>query len=99
MNWVPWVVGLLVLNVGGFMAFDGTKALITGEYVTPKSGAHAGQLGPWSGVVRAAGIEPRSTLMKWIFILYGVAYLAVLGAWLMGAAWGKTALLTLAVAS
>jgi hypothetical protein len=44
-------------------AYDGSRALIVGDYVTPKSGAYAGQLGPWAKLVAAVGIEPRSTVM------------------------------------
>jgi hypothetical protein len=56
---------LIVLAVieGGWMTFDGTRALTVGDYVTPRSGAHAGQLGPWHHVVSAVGVAPRSTLM------------------------------------
>ncbi|MEX2187100.1 MAG: hypothetical protein WD875_09915 [Pirellulales bacterium] len=49
------------------------RALIVGEYVTPQSGPHAGQLGPWSRVVDAVGITPRSTLMKSLLAGYGFA--------------------------
>ncbi|MCL4704453.1 hypothetical protein KJ068_04780 [bacterium] len=41
MRWL--VATLVILNAGG-MTFEGTRALIVGDYVTPKSGAHAGQL-------------------------------------------------------
>src|SRR5687767_11044084 len=56
------VVALAIINAG-WMVFDGTRALSAGEY--------AGQLGPWSRLVKAMGIEPRSTLMKLIFVAYG----------------------------
>jgi len=32
----------------GWMLFDGSRALIVGDYVTAKSGPYAGQLGPWT---------------------------------------------------
>jgi len=62
------------------MTFDGSRALIVGDYLTPKTGRFAGQLGPWSDVVRAVGIAPRSLLMKVIFLLFGVAWLAAAAA-------------------
>ena len=62
----------------GWMVFDGNRALYTGDYVTPASGPHARQLGPWSKVVRAAGIEPRSILMKGIFVGYGTVWLFII---------------------
>ncbi len=65
------VLGLTVLNAG-WMLFDGTRALIAGDYVTPAQGECAGKPGPWSNLVNVIGIEPRSTLMKTIFAGYGL---------------------------
>lgn len=58
------------------MVFDGTRALIVGEYLTPSSGQHAGQLGPWSKLVEALGGDPRSTAMKTAFVGIGAIHLA-----------------------
>ncbi len=69
MGWMVWAVAVLAVVVAGWFLFDGLYALITGDYVTPKSGEHAGQLGPWSSVVSAVGITPRSTAMKLIFVI------------------------------
>ena len=66
------------------MAFDGGRALIVGDYVTPSGGEMAGQLGPWSRLVEAVGIAPRSTLMKSIFLLYGLIYLGLALALVLG---------------
>jgi hypothetical protein len=38
---------ILALIEGLWMGFDGTRALTVGDYVTPRSGARAGELGPW----------------------------------------------------
>jgi len=92
-------VVVLALIVGGWMAFDGTRALTVGDYVTPAAGPHAGQLGPWHHAVEAVGIGPRSTLMKLIFVCFGVAWLCSAIAFARGAAWARTALLTLAVST
>lgn len=81
------------------MAADGIRALIVGDYITPGSGRFAGQLGPWSAVVSAIGIPPRSTLMKGIFAAYGLAWLAVILAYLAGARWAWRAMLLAAVFS
>ena len=73
------------------MAYDGSRALLVWDYVTPQSGRHAGQLGPWSKVVAGVGMQPRSTLMKWIFVVYGVGYLLAMLAFMFelpGAWWG-----------
>jgi hypothetical protein len=79
MRWFRWVLIFLALLGAGWMTFDGTRALIVGDYVTPKTGRYAGQLGPWAGVVSAAGIEPRSTFMKSVFAIYGTAWLVIIG--------------------
>lgn len=65
----------LALAPGLFMTFDGVRALLLGDYVTPTTGPFAGQLGPWSGVVSAVGMEPRSVLMKVTFVIFGVTWL------------------------
>jgi len=96
-HWASWVIMVLVLINAGWMTFDGSRALIVGDYVTPRSGEHAGQLGPWSGLVDAVGIGPRSTLMKSIFVLYGLAYLGTMLAFLLQLPGSQKALLLMAV--
>jgi hypothetical protein len=59
------------------MLLDGTRALVVGDYVTSSSGQYARQLGAWSKLVQAAGIEPRSTVMKSIYAGYGFMALAL----------------------
>ena len=75
MGWLRWLVIALALAEAGWMAFDGIRALVVGDYVTPRSGSYAGQLGPWARLVSAVGIGPRSTLMKAVFAVYGLAWL------------------------
>jgi hypothetical protein len=89
----------LTLLVAGWMTFDGTRALVVGDYVTPGTGSHAGQLGPWQYVVSAIGIAPRSTTMKVIFVIYGLSWLVVAVGFARGALWGWTAMVVAAVAS
>lgn len=88
---MKWIVVALALTVAGWMAFDGTRALVVGDYVTPAEGEYAGQLGPWADLVSKVGIEPRSTLMKSIFAVYGGLWLAIIVAFALrasGAWWG-----------
>lgn len=66
---IPIVI--IALLVGGWLAFDGTRALVRGDYVTSASG----ELGPWSRVVAAVGINPRGSGMKWIHVMLGIAWL------------------------
>ncbi len=46
----------LAVSEAGYMAFDGSRALLVGTYITPQSGPFAGQLGPWSSLVANLGI-------------------------------------------
>ena len=94
-----WAVIVLALLVPGWFAFDGARALAVGDYVTPKSGEHAGQLGPWSKVVSSIGIEPRSTGMKLIFLVLGVCGLAALVCFLLQLSWAWWAMLIMAILS
>ena len=97
MHWSNWVIVTLTVIEAGWMAYDGSRALIVGDYVTPKSGQYAGQLGPWSKVVAAVGIAPRSTLMKVIFAIYGFAWLLIMVLFIMKVPWAKWAMLAAAV--
>lgn len=86
-----WVVLGLAVVEGGWLAFDGGRALVVGDHVTPKSGPHTGQLGPWSLLVSRLGIPPRSTLMKTVHLVLGVAWLLVAAPFVLrveGAWWG-----------
>ena len=78
MHPLGWVVLLLAFVEGGWLAFDGSRALIVGDYITPNSGTFAGQLGPWAGLVSAVGIEPRSTLMMAIHVVIGGTWLVAM---------------------
>ena len=91
------ILALLVILVAGYMLFDGARALIDGDYVRPRSGPHAGQLGPWASLVRATGIDPESKGMKWVFVTYGFAWLVLLGFYFAGAPWGPAALALAAI--
>jgi hypothetical protein len=75
-SWITALIVTLAIVEGGWLAFDGGRALIVGDYVTPRSGEYAGQLGPWTKVVSAIGLEPRSTLVKCIHVVLGIGWLA-----------------------
>ena len=93
LHWTAWVVVALVLLNGGWMAFDAGRALIVGDYVTPQTG----QLGPWSKVVEAVGVAPRSSLMKFTFLIYGVVFLVLAAALALGVRWVWWGLLVVAL--
>lgn len=95
--WARWLVVILAGIGAVFMTVDGTRALIVGDYITPQSGEFAGQLGPWAQVVSVVGIDPRSILMKFIFIVYGVARLIITGAYVRRISWSWAAMLVTAI--
>jgi hypothetical protein len=88
MNTLKWIILALALFQGSWLTFDGSRALITGDYTTPGSGRGAGQLGPWSRVVSALGFEPRSTFIKCLHLFLGIAWLAALIVFIMRPASG-----------
>jgi hypothetical protein len=89
----------LALGPGLFMTFDGLHALILGDYLTRTTGPFAGQLGPWSGLVSAVGIAPRSTMMKIIFVVFGLAWLGAIAGFLRRTRRSTCTLAALAVAT
>jgi len=62
-GWLRWVAAALAASEAGYMVVDGLRALLVGDFVTPKSGPYVGRLGPWAELVSAIGIAPRSALM------------------------------------
>ncbi len=98
MRWIRWPVLALAVSVAGFMASDGTRALVVGDYVTPQSGQFAGQLGLWAALVSAVGVNPRASGMKAFFALYGLSWLAVAVAYTRGAKWSWGAMMLACVA-
>lgn len=97
MNRLRWVVVALAVIEGGWLAFDGGHALVTGNYVTPSTGRFAGQLGPWSDVVSAVGIEPRSTLMTTIHLVLGGAWLIAIAGFVRRRRWSRWAMVACAL--
>ena len=93
MHWSGWIVVGLALFVGGWFAFEGGRALVVGDYITPNSGTYVGQLGPWSKVVSAVGIEPRSTLMKSIFLVFGLVWIGITICFILKLHWAWWAML------
>ena len=92
-NWSTWLSLILIASTASWMFFDGTRALIVGDYVTSQTGEFAGQLGPWSNLVQAIGIEPHSVWMKLIFIIQGLGTLAIVVSYVLNKSWAWTSLL------
>lgn len=98
-HWLAWTVVLLAVNEAGWLAFDGGRALVVGDYVTPAAGEYAGQLGPWAQLASAVGIEPRSTLMKSIHLGLGAGWLLITVALVLRRTWAWWGMLACAVAA
>lgn len=96
---LKWIAVVLCVLQGSYMLIDGLKALATGNYITPGSGEHAGQLGPWAGLVGRIGIVADSTGMKLTFVFLGVAWLIVAAGIGFEVAWSWIAGLVVAAAS
>jgi hypothetical protein len=92
-TWTIWLAIFLIASAAGWMIFDGSRALIVGDYVTPSTGEYAGQLGPWANLVTMIGIEPRSVWMKLIFVVQGVSTLTIVVYYLLNKPWARTGLL------
>ena len=99
MSGLGWIAVAIAGFVGAWMVFDGVRALTAGDYVTPRTGPYAGQLGPWASLVRRAGVEPRSVGMKTAFVLLGLAWLAAAAGYAGGVAWADRALVILSILS
>ncbi len=97
MDWKNWTIVILFALSAGWMLFDGTRVLITGDYVTPSTGEYAGKLGPWSTLVQAIGIDPRSTLMKSIFVIYGLTALVTAVCFALGFSWARGAMMAICI--
>ncbi|MFQ5695279.1 MAG: hypothetical protein ACE5HB_04760, partial [Terriglobia bacterium] len=98
MHWLRVLILIFALLEGGWLAFDGGRALVLGDYVTPRTGRFAGQLGPWSKVVSAVGIAPRSTLMKTIHLVLGGLWLVLIVAFALGQPWSWWGMMACAIA-
>ena len=96
---LKWTVVLLSTLNAGYMSFDGLRALILGDYIRPRHGQYAGKLGPWAELVRQIGIDPESTLMKLIFVAWGLAGLSFTFFFALDAAWAWNAMIIFAICS
>lgn len=94
MNLPTVILTILALTSGGWMLFDGGRALLKGSFVTI-----GGQLGPWTKLVRLVRLDPNSRDMKLIFMILGAATIASLGLFLTGNSWGRSGLMATAILS
>jgi hypothetical protein len=71
-----YAVPIIGLVIGAWLLFDGIRAVSTGMYTTPATGAYAGQLGPWSYLLRGMSLDPLSSPVKLAHIILGLAWVA-----------------------
>ncbi len=88
----------LALLEGGWLLFDGLHAFATGDYVTPRSGEYAGQLGPWSHLWRGLGIDARSVLVKGVHVGLGGTWVVVIGCFALRLGWAWHSMMSCAIA-
>lgn len=99
MKYLKWIIIILATLNFGYMCYDGSRALIVGDYYRPESGEYAGQLGPWAQVVTTIGIQPESTLIKSILVVWGGVGLIMMVCYAMEVRKSERALLVFNVAS
>lgn len=94
-----WVIVVMAMSQAAWMVFDGSWALLYGDYVISASEVPAAKGAPWAKVLTRIGIAPRSILVKSGFVIYGVAWLVVVTAFAGGTDWAWNAMLWLALGS
>jgi hypothetical protein len=94
-----WIAIALAALAAAWMVFDGLRALIIGDYVTPSTGPYAGQLGPWASLVSGVGIDPRGIGMKWFCVLYGFGWLWIVIAYVRNKSWAWWGMVAFAAGS
>src|SRR5688500_11026198 len=99
MTTLRWLAVALVTLRSAWMTFDGLRALVAGDYVTPRSGPYAGQLGPWRHVAQGVGLDPRGLPMKLAFVALGLAGLVAAAGFALRAPWAWAAMVGTAAAT
>ncbi|MCA9291118.1 MAG: hypothetical protein KDA25_08315 [Phycisphaerales bacterium] len=94
-----WTIIALGLFIGAWLAFDGGRAIIVGDYVTPASGRFAGQLGPWSRLIAAIGLDPRSMPVKALHVVVGAGWIILAVAFMLRRPWASPMLMAWCVAT
>ena len=94
-----WVIVVMALSQAAWMVFDGSWALLYGDYVISASESPGTKAAPWARVLGRAGIAPHSVMIKAGFVAYGLAWLVVLTAFAGGTDWAWTVMLWLALGS
>lgn len=99
LNDLPWLIASPGMFLGTWLLYDGIRAFIVGDFTTPKKGAYAGQLGLWSHVILALGLDPQSPLVKAVHVTLGLMWVTSAISLLLGTAWAWWGLLICAITS
>jgi hypothetical protein len=94
-----WLIVALALFEAGYLAFDGARALILGDYMTPATGAYAGRLGPWADLIAMTGLDPRSLEVRAFIAAYGSLWLGFTAAFAFNTKGVRWVMLVLAIGS
>ena len=94
-----WVIVVMALSQAAWMVFDGSWALIYGDYVITASETPGSNAAPWAKVLAKAGVSARSRFVMSAFVIYGLAWLVVMTAFAGGTEWAWSAMLWLALGS
>jgi hypothetical protein len=79
-----WLAVILPgLLAGGWMACDGIRRVVAGDYVRID-----GKLGPWQHLFTAIGVDPMGWPVAAFFIICGMARLGGVAAFAAGLSWG-----------
>jgi hypothetical protein len=97
MNWRGWLVILMMGANALWMTVDAGQALVNENYITPTSGAYAGQLGPWADLLGNAGIDVNSISTKTVFMIYGTVTIYCLLSFHLRRKWAWWGLVVMAV--
>ncbi len=65
----------MAVILGGWLTFDGSRALVTGSDTTPDTSPYADQFGPWAAVVSSIGLDPTGTMLKAVHVVLGIGWL------------------------
>ena len=87
------LLAVLGFTPAGWMLFDGARRLIVGDYVRIN-----GQLGPWTRVVSAVGLDPMSTTVAVIFLACALFRGVATAGLLTRASWGWGAMMASSIA-
>lgn len=79
---MKYLVAVLALINGAWMLIDGVHVMVNGKYIGPE------KPGPWASLVGVTGVDVFK--LGPVFILFGFAWFAFVGAILTGQAWARS---------